>query len=152
MADTTEQTTKPPSTWRIKLKFLGIGFLVGGIAGGIGAGKVYLDSQAEITGMSDKMSQLEARQGLFEAQAAVAAASIELRRQNFGDAKTSTEAARARLGTLDADAANIDAGVLQTIQGRLDGINIAASGDTDKAAAGLDDVSLALDRIINPVQ
>ena len=35
-----------------------------GLAGGAGAGKVYLDAQGEITGMQDKMTQLEARQSL----------------------------------------------------------------------------------------
>ncbi|MFT4976954.1 MAG: hypothetical protein ACI8S6_002859 [Myxococcota bacterium] len=151
MADKNEQTTKPPSTWRIKLKFLVIGLLFGGIAGGVGAGKIYLDARAEVTSMQEQMSSLESRQGIFEAQIAIAAASVELRRENFGDAKSSVNTARARLDTVDAAAANIDAGVLKTIQGRLDGINIATAGETGLALTALDDISLAIDRLINPI-
>lgn len=152
MADETEQTPKPPSTWRIKLKFLGIGILIGGLAGSGGVGKFLWDAHGQIDSMTADMHKMEARQGLFEAQAAVSAASIELRRDNFGDAKASTESARARLGTLDAAAAGVDAEILQTIQKRLDSVNIAASGDIVEATGGLDDVSLALERLINPAQ
>ena len=152
MAEEKSPSPSALSNWRIKLKFLGIGILVGAIGGGIGAGKVYLDNRAVIDAAESRAAELESRQGLFEAHAAVTAASIELRRDNFGDAKTSLNTARARLGGVDAEAANVPADALTTLQGRLDGINVATSGDTTESVAAIDDVALALDRVINPVQ
>jgi hypothetical protein len=151
-----EKSTSPAapsalSHWRIKLKFFGIGCLIGAIGGGIGAGKVYLDNRAVIEVTKSRAAELESRQGLFESHAAITAASIELRRDNFGDAKTSINTARARLGGVDADAANVSTDVLTTLQGRLDDINIAANGDTSDAVTAIDDVALALDRVINPI-
>jgi len=146
------KTDKAPSVpWSAKLKFVGIGLLIGGLAGGGGAGKVYYDGWTKQTSMQETMDRLQARQGLFETQAAISAASIELRRDNFGDAKSSVNTARTRLGTISADAAKIDGAVLKTIQERLDAINIAASGDSAQPSSALDDVNLALDRLINPV-
>ena len=140
------------SNWRIKLKFLSIGILVGAIGGGIGAGKVYLDNRAVIETAESRAAELESRQGLFEAHAAVTAASIELRRDNFGDVKTSLNTARARLGSVDAEAAKLPSDALTTLQSRLDAINVSTSGDTTDTVAAIDDIALALDRVINPVQ
>lgn len=150
-----EEKSPSPSAllnWRIKVKFLGIGILVGAIGGGIGAGKVYLDNRAVIETAESRAAELESRQGLFEAHAAVTAASIELRRDNFGDVKTSLNTARERLGGVDAEAAKLSSDALTTLQSRLDAINVSTSGDTTDAVAAIDDIALALDRVINPVQ
>ena len=74
MAEQKSPSPSALSNWRIKLKFLGIGILVGAIGGGIGAGKIYLDNRAVIDAAESRAAELESRQGLFEAHAAVTAA------------------------------------------------------------------------------
>lgn len=140
----------PSAPWSVKLKFLGIGLLVGLAGGGIGAGKIYLDKSAELSAVSEKLSRANGVEALLGARAAAAAASVALRQENYGDAKEQLTLARARLDSLDPASASLDAARLDTIRQRLDSVNVASGTDSTGPVKTLDEVGLALDRLLLP--
>ncbi len=141
----------PPRTdggWKVKMKFLGIGALLGLLVGGAGAGKVYLDLSGQVDALELKQASAESREAVLAARAAVAAAAVALSAENFGSAKDKVAAARLKLRGLNAETAALDAEVLQTVSQRLDGINIVVGGSNASAVSGLNEVGLALDRLM----
>ena len=144
-------TKAPPPTqsgWQVKGKFLVIGLLVGLLAGGLGALKVYTDQSGGRESAEERVSQLEAQQRALQARAAVATAASELSRQNFGTAREKLSTAKELLGQVNADAAGLDPAVVKTIQDRLNGVEISTEGPQNMTVSTLEEIGLALDQAV----
>lgn len=163
-----EETAVAPTPVPIlaKLKFLGIGAVVGLLLGGAGAGKVWFDMSSQVSaatesaakieaeakdGMTKAASDLDAAKGqarVLKARVAAALAQYEFNRQNFGSAGDQVKVLREHLEAVDASVHGVDAAKLDAAKKAAMATNIEVAGDLPTQADQIRRMGAAIDALV----
>lgn len=109
---------------------------------------MYFDLQGEISAGEAKRLALQNSHDLLRARAALAATVVDLKNENYGDAKNTLAIARKQLDGFDAAGAGFDAAAMDAIKSRLDTVSVAATANTGATIRTLDEIGGAIDRLL----
>jgi hypothetical protein len=149
-----------------KMKFVGIGALVGLLLGGIGAGKVWMDMSAAVStanasaeqAVAAAATEAETAQGkvdrmtgqtrVLKARVAASKALIEFTRQNFGSAADQLKMVRSHLQAIDPAVHGLDAAKVDAAKTAANATNIEVAGDLNAQAELLRAMGKSLDALV----